>query len=160
MDQSGCVSESCWHVHMYAPTLHHIDKGNSKFSSISVYSCLIWMVFLFVWLFFLRLSKLSKVQGTMLQGVTWNWWEWSKCSLSFSSFLWNLNHLMWNTGEAQSSLQAGFSTHGAPQPGGSTKQWKCMLSDVWILQAVLLSFPLLFHSLDELDLGKSHSMDP
>lgn len=38
--------------------------------------------------------------------------------------------------------------------------WKCMLSDVWILEAILLSFPLLFPSLDELDLGKSHSMDP
>lgn len=30
----------------------------------------------------------------------------------------------------------------------------------WILEAILLSFPLLFPSLDELDLGKSHSMDP
>lgn len=68
--------------------------------------------------------------------------------------------MTWNTGEAQSSLQAEFSTHGAPQPGGNTKQWKCMLSDVWILEAILLSFPLLFPSLDELDLGKSHSMDP
>lgn len=159
MEQCGCVSESCWHMHMYAPTLHHIDKGNSKFSSMSVYSCLIWMVFcLFGWFFFLRLSKLSKVQGTVLQGVTWNWWEWS--NVPFSSILWNVNYLTRNTGEAQSSLQPGFSTHGPPQPGGNTKQWKCMLSDVWILQAVLLSFSFLFHSLDELDLGKSHSMDP
>lgn len=68
MDQSGCVSEGCWHMHMYAPTLHHVDKGNSKFSSISVYSHLIWMVFFL----FLRLSKLSKVQEIMFQGVTWN----------------------------------------------------------------------------------------
>lgn len=70
--------ENCWHTHMYTLTLHHVDQGNSKFLSISIYSYFISVWDFWNWTKHWRLCSREWPERLSCKSITALWLFWCK----------------------------------------------------------------------------------